>query len=106
MWTFKIPPIFIREKPFGNSLAVQWLGRHAFTAEGMGLIPDQETKISQGVQCSQKKKKKKFNILGTSKNNGSSQDLPQLLRSSEIIWLECKYFHDVTGTFLGNPEIL
>ena len=57
MWTFKIPSIFIREKPFGNSLAVQWLGRHAFTAEGMGLIPDQETKISQGVQCSQKKKK-------------------------------------------------
>ena len=41
-------------------------------------------------------RKNKFNILRTSKNNGSSQDLPQLLRSSEIIWLECKYFHDAS----------
>ena len=70
----------------------------------MGLIPSQETKISQAVQRSQKKKK--FNILWTSKNNGSNQDLPQLLRSSEIIWLECKYFHDVAGTFLCDPKIL
>ena len=31
----------------GNSLAVQWLGRHAFTAEGAGSIPDWGTKILQ-----------------------------------------------------------
>ena len=31
----------------GNSLAVQWLGLHASTSRGMGLIPDQGTKISQ-----------------------------------------------------------
>ena len=32
-----------------NSLAVQWLGLHAFTAEGAGSIPDQGTKILQDV---------------------------------------------------------
>ena len=30
---------------FGNSLAVQWLGLHAFTAEGTGSTPCQGTKI-------------------------------------------------------------
>ena len=29
----------------GNSLVVQWLGLHAFTAEGLGSIPGQGTKI-------------------------------------------------------------
>ena len=33
----------------GNSLAVQWLGLHAFTAEG-APIPDQGTKILQVTQ--------------------------------------------------------
>ena len=40
----------------GNSLAVQWLGRRAFPAEGPGSIPGPATKILQAVQCSQKKK--------------------------------------------------
>ena len=31
----------------GNSLAFQWLGLHAFTAEGMDPIPGQGTKILQ-----------------------------------------------------------
>ena len=49
-----------REKApcLGNSLAVQWLGLHAFTAEGPGSISGQGTKIPQAVQ--QGKKKKKF----------------------------------------------
>ena len=33
----------------GNSLAVQWLGLHALTAEGLGSIPGQGTKIPQAV---------------------------------------------------------
>ena len=41
----------------GNSLAVQWLGLRAFTVEGPGSIPGQETKIPQAKQCGQKKKK-------------------------------------------------
>ena len=39
-----------------NSLAVQWLGLCAFTAEGLGSIPDWGTKISQATRHSQKKK--------------------------------------------------
>ena len=35
--------------PEGNSLAVQWLGLHAFTAEGLGSISGQGTKIPRGV---------------------------------------------------------
>ena len=31
----------------GNSLLVQWLGLGAFTAEHLGSIPDQRTKIPQ-----------------------------------------------------------
>ena len=42
---------------FGNSLVVQWLGLHAFTAEGLGSIPCWGTKIPQAVWCSQKKKR-------------------------------------------------
>ena len=30
-----------------NSLAAQWLGLHSFSAEGIGSIPGQETKIRQ-----------------------------------------------------------
>ena len=37
------------EKPgmTGNSLAVQWLGLHPFTAEDLGSLPGQGTKIQE-----------------------------------------------------------
>ena len=38
----------------GNSLVVQWVGLRAFTAEGAGSNPGQETKIPQAVQRGQK----------------------------------------------------
>ena len=38
----------------GNFLAVQWLGLHAFTAEGSGSIPGQETKILQATGMAKK----------------------------------------------------
>ena len=38
----------------GNSLAVQWLGLHAFTAVGLGSIAGWRTKILQAIQHSQK----------------------------------------------------
>ena len=48
-------------KPLGNSLAVQWLGLPAFTAEGLSLIPGWGSKIPQAVgPKKEKKKKKKF----------------------------------------------
>ena len=43
----------------GTSLAVQWLGFHASTAGGTGLIPIQRTKILHVVQCDQKREKEK-----------------------------------------------
>ena len=52
------------QKASGNSLAVQWLGLHASSAGGMGLIPGWGTKISHAVWCSQKKKKKKKEARG------------------------------------------
>ena len=44
--------------PLGNSLAIQWLGLHAFTTEGPGSIPGWGTGIPQATRRSQKKKKK------------------------------------------------
>ena len=34
-------------KPIGNSLLIQCLGLHAFTAEGANLIPGHRTEITQ-----------------------------------------------------------
>ena len=45
----------------GSSLAVQWLGLSAFTAEVPGSIPGQGTKIPQAVQCGKNKTKQKQN---------------------------------------------
>ena len=42
----------------GDSLVVQWLGFHAFTAKGPGSIPGQGTNILQASQMTKKKKKK------------------------------------------------
>ena len=46
---------------FGNSLAIQWLGLGAFTADGPGSIPGQGTKIPQAVRHGQKTKTKQTN---------------------------------------------
>ena len=43
----------------GNSLAVQWLGLCALTAEGLGSIPGWGTKIPHAAQRDQKKRRKK-----------------------------------------------
>ena len=42
----------------GNSLAVQWLRLHAFTAEGLSLSPYPRSKILQAVWGEAKKKEK------------------------------------------------
>ena len=41
----------------GTSLAIQRLGVFPFTAEGVGLIPGQGTKIPQASHAAKKKKK-------------------------------------------------
>ena len=46
----------------GNSLVVQWLGLHAFTAEGPGSIPGWGTKIPQAMRRGPKKNNEKDDI--------------------------------------------
>ena len=46
-------------KPVGNSLVVQWLRLHAFTARNTGSIPGWGIKILCAVQPKGKKKKRK-----------------------------------------------
>ena len=41
----KIATFEICKNKLGNSLVFQWLGLHAFTAQGLGSIPGQGTKI-------------------------------------------------------------
>ena len=72
----------------GNSLAVQWLGPHAFTAEGVGSIPGQETAIPQAMQHSQKNlKKQKHEAQKTSTEEGSPRQrlcLPGSCRDAPV----------------------
>ena len=52
-WQFpwqRITFLQLKTKQIGHSLAVQWLGLYAFTAEGPGSIPDRGTKIPQATQ--------------------------------------------------------
>ena len=51
----------VKKNTFGNSLVVQWLGLHALTAEGLGSIPAQGTKIPQATWSGQNKNKIKQN---------------------------------------------
>ena len=53
---------------FGNSLAVQWSGLGTFTAEGLGSIPGQGTKIPQAMWCGQNKTKQKQKAKQTNNN--------------------------------------
>ena len=46
-----------QDKDRGSSLAVQWLGLHAFTAVGLSSIPGQGTKILQAEHSKPKNKK-------------------------------------------------
>ena len=46
-----------KERRTGNSLAVQWLGLHTFTAEGADSVLDGGTKIPQAVRHGQKRMK-------------------------------------------------
>ena len=51
--------------PSGNSLVAQWLGLHASTAVGTGLIPDWRTKILKATWPREEKKKNSASIIIT-----------------------------------------
>ena len=46
---------FLHSRVVGNSLVVQWLGLHAFTAKDLGSIPGQGVKIPQAAKHGQEK---------------------------------------------------
>ena len=46
---------FKQKEPRGEFLVVQWLGLCTFTAEGVGSIPGQGTKIPQALRPKNKK---------------------------------------------------
>ena len=50
-------------------VTVQWVGLHASTAGGMGVIPGQGTKILYALQQSQKKTPKKQQQQKTRESN-------------------------------------
>ena len=49
--TLRINSTSVKKKNAGTSLAVQWLGLCAVTAEGLGSIPGQRTKIPHAPSC-------------------------------------------------------
>ena len=53
----KLRTLDFKTQQAGNSLAVQWLGLCAFTANGVGSVPAQGTMIPQAALHGQKKKK-------------------------------------------------
>ena len=63
-WMLSFKPAFQSFKfkwiKIENSLMVQWLGLHGFTAKGVGLISGQRINISQTKWHSQKSKNKEI----------------------------------------------
>ena len=47
----------------GNSLAVQWLGLHAFSAVGLGSTLGRVTKMLKATQHSSPKKRKYISLI-------------------------------------------
>ena len=80
----------------GNSLAVQWLELQAFTAEGLGSIPGQGTKISQVKQHASLPRPPRKNIQINLSLSPSSYNWPVIkrwvveARSSDFIWKASK----------------
>ena len=76
----------------GNSLAVQWLGLHAFTAGGTGLSSGWGTKIPQVMRHDQEKK--------TTTCTAGLEEI-SLSSSVQVIFISCLLF---LGPFLFPPS--
>jgi len=63
---------------YRNSLAVQWLGIHAFTAAGPSPITGQGTNSPQATRCSQKKK------AGGEREEIKVESFPSLKKETDI----------------------
>lgn len=72
----------------GNPLAVQWLGLHAFTAEGVGLIPRQGTNILQAGRA----KGKKMQVLKSHTNGHSGSERTEMEARHQGIYCRVRSF--------------
>ena len=70
----------------GNSLAVQWLGLHAFIAEGLSSIPVWGTKTLQAVRHGQVE----------TETRRSLRDPELELKKMEVLWVEPRSLEDVS----------
>ena len=84
----------------GNSLVTWWLRLSTFTAEGLGLIPGQETKIPQTLRLSHKNKQKtprRSGAQGQAASSGTELRRPNLLpRNQGVVSVR------VQGSVLGR----
>ena len=64
--SFSLSHLLLKAFTSGNSLGVQCLGIHTFTAEGSGSTSGWRTKIPQVMWLSQKKKKQNRHLLHSS----------------------------------------
>ena len=79
-----------------NSLAVQWLGLHAFTVKGLSSIPGWGTKIPQAVQCENKTKQNKKAISAAHSSNNLTHSFPPdliLLHTTEVYYVYFQFCH-------------
>ena len=75
---------------------VQWLGLHAFTAEGQGSIPGWGTRIPQATRRGQKKKNRICPIHSFSKE----RDALGVLQKVNSVWARA-----IRGGFMGEVGI-
>ena len=84
-----------KDSSLGNSPAVKWLGLHAFTAESVGSIPGQGTKIPLAMQHGQKKIKIKSEDQKKKKKN-------EVLKKKRIRQLTSNFLVSSIGRGNGN----
>ena len=98
--------LVLKSATLGNSLAVQWLGLHVFTAEGAGSVPGWGIKIPQAAWWPKReKKKKKRKKSATFPKFLISSDctfpLPQI-RQTQNLWLVLFLHHTSLVVILPN----
>ena len=97
-----------------GTLAVQWLGLSALTAQGPGLIPGRGTKIPQVGKCGQKKKKDTahlqiqflsfFSFFSLSLSPSLSPSLPLSLSLPSFLPIYLSIYPVLCGTWdLSSP---
>ena len=76
-----------KKKECWTSLAFQWFRLYAPTAESIGSIPSQGTKILHATWCRQKKRKRNINLTSYHQKQGLLTSCVFFQTFYMIIWL-------------------